>query len=236
MKIAICDDEVHWVDVIKNKIENLHYGEMLDVKIDCFTNQEEFLAKAEKTNYHLVYLDIEMEGKNGIEVAQRLKEINNACIVIFVTAYNGYVHDAFRVDAFQYLTKPINDDLFAKEFERAINNYKKTNLIRIFKVREGKKAFNLSEIISVESYYNTTFIKTTRGTYITNYANLCIIREEIMDYDFIRIQAGLIANMNFVVSMKYREVELINGEVYPISISHYRKVMEKYHRFLSAQK
>lgn len=235
MRIAICDDQQEWIEIIKERIENLHYEQMIKLEIDCFTSQEELLEKAKENSYHLVYLDIEMEGKNGIEVARELKHGVEPCIVIFVTAYEGYVNDAFMVEAFQYIYKPIDDELFKKEFERAFEHHKKTNLTRVFKVREGRIAFNLNEIICIESYYNTAFIRTTRGTFITNYFNLCKIREEIMDYDFIRIQVGLIANMNFVVSMKYREVQLVNGEVYPISLTHYRKVVEKYHRFLNVK-
>lgn len=235
MKVAICDDESRWVEEIKERIEDLRYEETMEVEIDCFTNQEELLEKAAAEKYHLIYLDIEMEGKNGIEVARILKECNPTCIVIFVTAFENYVTDAFKVSAFQYISKPIDYRLFKAELQRAINKYKKTNLIKIFKVKEGKRAFNLSEIISVESYYNTTLIRTTRGTFVTNYENLRKIRKEILDYDFVRVQSGFIVNMNYIIGMKYREVELVTGQVLSVSMTGFQRVLEKYHRFLNTR-
>lgn len=235
MKVAICDDEIYWSHEIERRIRNLT-DDGVNVEIDCFTNQEELLKQAEEVKYNLVYLDIEMTGKNGIEVAQLLKEMNPACIIVFVTAYDSYIHDAFRIEAFQYLRKPIDDELFEEEYKRAIKLYKKTNLVKVFKVKEGYKVFNLSEIISLESYYNLTLIKTTRGTYTTNYVNMRKIKNEIMDHDFLQLQAGYVVNMHYILSMRYREAELITGQVLPVSMTNFTKVMGKYHRFLESLK
>jgi len=233
MRIAICDDEIYWVEDIRRRIEELDCREV-EIEIECFTDQSELLKRAEEDRFHLIYLDIEMEGKNGIEVAGILKEHNPVCIIVFVTGYSSYVSDAFRVEAFQYLRKPIEERIFAEEFERAVKQYKRVNLVRIFKVKEGNRAFNLSEIISVESYYNSALIRTTRGTYATNYVNMRKIRKEIMDYDFLQLQSGYIVNMHYILSMRYREAELITGQILPISMTNFTKVLEKYHRFIES--
>ena len=235
MKVAICDDEIRWINEIKEKLENLYEEEKVEVDIDCFTNQEDLLEKVEKGFYNLVYLDIEMEGKNGIEVAKGIKLKNPACIVIFVTAYENYVTDAFKVSAFQYISKPIDDEIFKEEFGRAVRRFRKTNLVKVFKVKEGKRSFHLNDIISIESYYNTTFIRTTKGVHITNYENLRRIRREVLDYDFVRVQAGFIVNMNYIASIRYRGVELMTGQVLAVSIKNFRVVMEKYEKFIHSK-
>jgi len=235
MRIAICDDQEQWVNEIEKRIVELNDNRM-EVEIDKYTDQDELLDNIYDVKYNLIYLDIEMEGKNGIEVAKAIKETNPTCIIVFVTAYDGYVHDAFRVEAFQYLMKPINEELFKEEFERAVNLYKRMNLVRVFKVKEGRIAFNISEIISLESYYNLAILKTTRGVFTTNYVNMRKIRKEIMDYDFLQLQSGYVVNMHYILSIKYREAELITGEVLPISMTNFTKVLNKYHRFLEGLK
>lgn len=235
MRIAICDDQEQWVNEIEKRIVELNDNRM-EVEIDKYTNQDELLDNIYDVKYNLIYLDIEMEGKNGIEVAKAIKETNPTCIIVFVTAYDGYVHDAFRVEAFQYLMKPINEELFKEEFERAVNLYKRMNLVRVFKVKEGRIAFNISEIISLESYYNLAILKTTRGVFTTNYVNMRKIRKEIMDYDFLQLQSGYVVNMHYILSIKYREAELITGQVLPISMTNFTKVLSKYHRFLEGLK
>lgn len=235
MKIAICDDEIYWGNEISKKINSIKH-EGIELEIDCFTNQDDLLKKINEVKYNLVYLDIEMPGINGIKAAQMIKRVNPICIIIFVTAYDCYIQEAFRVEAFQYLKKPIDDKLFKEEYERAVQLYKKTNLVKIFKVKEGYKAFHLSEIISLESYYNSTLIKTIRGTYSTNYVNMRKIKKEIMDYDFLQLQSGYIVNMHYILGMKYREAELITGQTLPISMTNYTKVQEKYHKFIETLK
>lgn len=233
MRIAICDDEKKWIDIIKRKIVGLRYDDMMDIVIDCFTNQDELILKSNVRGYDLVYLDIEMEGMNGIEVAKKLKEYNDHCIVIFVTAYQGYVHDAFEVSAFQFIEKPIDDELFERAFRKAVETYKKSTIIKIFRIKGGTISLNLNDIICVESYYNTVLIKTVRGTYPTNYAQLRRIRIALLDQDFIRVQAGLIINMHFIEHMRYREILMKNKTIIPVSFTHYKDAAKKYHRFLN---
>ena len=126
-------------------------------------------------------------------------------------------------------------EIFKEEFGRAVRRFRKTNLVKVFKVKEGKRSFHLNDIISIESYYNTTFIRTTKGVHITNYENLRRIRREVLDYDFVRVQAGFIVNMNYIASIRYRGVELMTGQVLAVSIKNFRVVMEKYEKFIHSK-
>lgn len=235
MLIGICDDELCCVEEIKEKIMNLD-AQNLEIEIDCFVNQYELLESAVEKKYNLIYLDIEMEGENGIKIAKTLKKNNPTCIIIFVTNYDQYVSSAFRIEAFQYLKKPIDDKVFQEEFERAVEEYKRLNKVKIFKVKDGKRAFHLDEIITIESYYNSTLIKTTRGIYSTNYANLRKIKKELEGYDFLQLQSGYIVNMHYIATVKYREAILITGQTVPISLHGYKKITEKYYEFLESKK
>lgn len=234
-RICICDDESQYVNQIEKEVRKLSEDKG-EVRIDTFTNQDDLLIRSTKMKFNLVYLDIEMEGMNGIEVAKKLKESNPSCIIVFVTAYDGYIQDAFKVEAFQYLMKPINAELFKEEFERAYKLYKRTNLVRKFKMKDGYITININEIISLESYYNTAILKTTKGTYITNYKNMRKIRKELLEHDFLKLQAGYVVNMHYILSIRFREAELITGQKYPVSMENYTKVLERYHKFLEELK
>ncbi len=103
-------------------------------------------------------------------------------------------------------------------------------------MKDGKRAFHLDEIITIESYYNSTLIKTTRGIYSTNYANLRKIKKELEGYDFLQLQSGYIVNMHYIATVKYREAILIIGQTVPISLHGYKKITEKYYEFLESKK
>jgi len=72
----------------------------------CFRDPDELLRAAEETVPDIVFLDINMEGTDGIEVAKKLNEISNTVKIIFVTGYTEYMADAFDVYAAGYVMKP----------------------------------------------------------------------------------------------------------------------------------
>src|SRR5690625_6789731 len=67
----------------------------------------------------VVFLDIEMPGLNGIELAQKLATLASAPAIVFVTAFEQYAVEAFEVEAVDYLVKPVRPDRLAQALERA---------------------------------------------------------------------------------------------------------------------
>ena len=119
MKIAICDDEEKTREYIMSHIKKQYPN----AKICCFSTAEELIAG--RNFFDICFLDIEMGSVSGIELAKRIrKEQGNSgkrSIIIFVTAFREYMEDAFDVNAFHYLVKPIKEKKFAEVFQRAVN-------------------------------------------------------------------------------------------------------------------
>ena len=69
-------------------------------------NGEELLALFEKTRPEVVFMDVEMPGMSGVECARLIQDKNPKTIMVFVTAHEEYMADAFEVYAFDYLLKP----------------------------------------------------------------------------------------------------------------------------------
>ena len=87
------------------------------------TNAAEALELIQNLEYSVIFLDIDMPGINGIEMAQKLRDKPDAPSIIFTTAHEEYAFEAFTVHALDYLLKPINP----RRLEEAL-----------FKVRERK--------------------------------------------------------------------------------------------------
>lgn len=110
MKALIIDDERLARRELKSLLNKFHEIEIID---EC-SNADE--AKIAIENHHpdLIFLDIQMPGKNGFEL---LNDLDRVPKVIFVTAYDDYAIKAFEVNALDYLLKPVNPD----RLEEAIN-------------------------------------------------------------------------------------------------------------------
>jgi DNA-binding LytR/AlgR family response regulator len=78
----------------------------------------EALALAKAVHYDVVFLDIEMPGLKGVEAARLVREQPRPPAVVFVTAHAEYAIDAFAVEAFDYLLKPVDPERLARVVER----------------------------------------------------------------------------------------------------------------------
>lgn len=114
MKIAICDDEKAIREFLENKILCMYP----ETELSFFQSGEELLAA--KQDIDICFLDIQMQGINGMETARKLREKGQEMILIFVTALEEYVFQAFDVGALHYLVKPIDEEKLSKVLKKAV--------------------------------------------------------------------------------------------------------------------
>lgn len=115
MRILLVDDE----ELQLIRLENACKKVMPDSEFFSFTNPMKVMES--NINFDLAFLDIEMPGLNGIQLAKKLKSINPKIKIIFVTAYNNYALDAYRVHASGYITKPVNENKIKVEIDELDN-------------------------------------------------------------------------------------------------------------------
>jgi len=114
VRIAICDDEKNIRELIGTKVRK-QYPES---EIVFFSSGEELLLS--DMHIDILFLDIQMSGRNGIETAKEIRKNNKMMMIVFVTAMEEYVFQAFDVSAFHYIVKPIDDEKFSSVLQRAI--------------------------------------------------------------------------------------------------------------------
>lgn len=113
MRVAICDDEKEICGLLARQVRECDP----DVKIRCYKSGEELLA--DDCPPDILFLDIRMQGKDGMQTAQELRKKDRNLILIFVTVMEDYVFQAFDVGAFHYLVKPFTKEKFRSVFEAA---------------------------------------------------------------------------------------------------------------------
>lgn len=124
----------------------------VDVIAEC-ANGEEALAAIARLSPDLLFLDIQMPGMDGFAVVERLQG-DDMPQVIFVTAYNEYAVDAFKVHATDYVLKPIEDDRLHEAVQRAIvqreqrdSSRGKEKLVRLIMSITGENADGIEALV-----------------------------------------------------------------------------------------
>jgi DNA-binding LytR/AlgR family response regulator len=211
IKCVIIDDEQPAINVLKNYIRRLPNLQLIATDTNPLSAIE--IIKAEKPD--LVFLDIQMDEMNGIEV---MKIISNITKVIFCTAYSEFAVTSYELDAVDYLMKPIDFNRFAKAVQRVsdviaqqpsvftealINDY-------IF-VKAGQRGkmlkIDLDDIDYVEAMNN--YIAFHRGPQKTLvYLTLKELEERLPTSNFMRIHKSYIVALKQISSMENNELVL----------------------------
>ena len=122
MQIAICDDEKNIQELIGDMVKT----QFSEAEIDFYSSGDELLLSDKSMD--ILFLDIQMSGRNGMETARELRKKDKRTIIIFVTATEEYVFQAFDVGAFHYIVKPIDDEKFYEVLCRSVDELEEKKL------------------------------------------------------------------------------------------------------------
>ena len=228
LNIAICDDE----KVIREQIKELAEKEMPCVCDGLYETGDALLAAGKQ--FDIVFLDIQMEGTDGIETAKRLRERDEDTILIFITGIREYVFQAFDVAAFHYLLKPIEADKFREVFRRAGRELEKRKSKRretvFIKTRNRSFSLEKDSILYIESRGKKVEIHTT-GETIEAYASMNEMEGQLGG-GFFRCHRGYLVNLAYVAEYGTGAVRLKNGENVYLAREKYSEFAKTYTKYL----
>lgn len=219
IKIAICDDEKNIRAYLRTLVRKLDS----ESEITEYASADEYLSDG--AEHDLLFLDIELNGRtpgmDGMGLARRIRsmELVRQPIIIFVTGYEKYVYDAFDVDAFQYLLKPIDEQKFAEVFSRAagriLSEAEEKKRTLVIQCGSESRAIPLDSIYYMESRNHKVVLYLKEGE-LEYYAKIGDLEEELQGR-FYRIHRGYLVNLAYVEGYDKAEVMLANGDRLPLS-------------------
>ena len=228
IRIAIVDDE----KVIREQIIKLIEKKQTDCEIDTYRTGEDLL-KADSV-YDIVFLDIQMDGMNGIDTARALRQKADNTVLIFITGVKEYVFDAFDVAAFHYLIKPIEENKFWEVCDRAVlavTKKKQNPSGQIFiKTRSQSITLDQSNVLYIESRAKKVEIHT-KTNIVEAYAAISELEKQLVG-SFYRCHRGYLVNMAFIAGYENDSITLNNGETIILSKDKYSEFVKVYMRYL----
>ena len=216
IQFAICDDEPYMVQEILNHLSQyMNERKITSYCVNSFPNGHSLLDS--DYNFDVIFLDIQMEQPNGMETAKILRQRNNHCLLVFVTALTEYVFHAFEVEAYDYLIKPLDSDHFKRTMDRAIKSLEQRTAKNIV-VQRGTscKVVSLAQIVYCEVQGRKIYIHQSDGTIIDYYDKLDDLEQRV-DGRFFRCHRSYLVNLDYVRGCNAGQVTLSQNGKIPVS-------------------
>ena len=231
LKVAICDDSDRDASQLEHYL--LSYDKFpLETKL--YTDPQKLLNHL-TPDTHCVFLDINMPGINGIDVAQKIRKFNPFIPIIFVTSYRDYMEQVFEVQTFDYIVKPIEPQKLTKVLDRILRFLDIGQALFTFSFGKHNYSVPSSDIVFFEKDKRSVFIYTKTGTYKSLLKTKEIL-EKLPNY-FIQIHTSYILNPKYIKDFDSKTVTiLLNGteeHLLPISRKFQFSFKEKYYSYLS---
>lgn len=228
MRIAICDDEKSIQQILDEKIKKI----LPKAVVEKFMSGDELLSSGNEPD--ILFLDIQMPGKDGMETARIFRQKNKKAILIFVTAVEEYVFQAFDVGAFHYLVKPFSDEKFEEVLKLAEGKIASTSADKperaniMISMGGVHTKVCIEDIVYAEVFNRKIVIHTTEDS-IEYYGKLTDL-EDIVGEDFFRPHRAYLINMKYVEKYDASNIYLGKGQVL-MAKQNYKRFVESYMKY-----
>ncbi|MEG1002360.1 LytR/AlgR family response regulator transcription factor [Clostridium sp.] len=226
INIGICDDDKNIIKKMKDCINDYKKS---DFSITAYNSGEELIK--EKKKFHVLFLDIDMSGINGIDTAKIIRSYDKDVKIIYVTSFTDYVNLAFQVHAFGYLNKPIKKEEIYNQINEVIayTSPKEEEMIE-FLTDEGRIRIRTTEIYYFEYNNRKVNIKTKNKQYKIK-EKITDIAKVMKKYGFEMPHKSFTVNLFHVKYVKGYDICMMDGSSIPLSQKksvEFREELNKY--------
>ncbi|MBQ4563328.1 MAG: response regulator transcription factor [Lachnospiraceae bacterium] len=213
-RVAIVDDSDIDAKYVQSILDVWAQELPADVLTERFPSAESFLFRyAEDKDWDILLLDIEMGAVDGVTMAKRVRQDNEAVQIIFITGHSDYIAEGYEVAALHYLMKPVNREKLLTVLDRALE-----------KRKQEDRCLNLEaygEMVRIP-FYEIRYLDVHQN-YVTIHAKLdyTVKRslgdvEKELDDRFCRVGRAMILNLKYIRRVTKTEVRLSDGTVLPL--------------------
>ena len=236
LRVVICDDEKMALSTYVGLCRKICKKHHIDAAVKEYISGSDLMFDLEDPKFHntldLLFLDINMPGLSGVEVAKEARRCGYNGVIIFITASDEHYSDAFDIGAFHYIRKGDSASRFEEIFLRAAEmsrtiNQKEISLSGWGEIRK----------INVNSIYYFEVVNRVIHVYYDDevfrfQGNLSLLEEQLADAGFMRVHRNFLISLSHVESITFKNVYMTNGKELPVGRTRYGDLKEAVKRML----
>lgn len=224
--IAICDDEQNFVCYLQNLLDQYTAEIGVEIKTSIYYDGLELIEKYDPT-IDLIFLDIQMKLVDGLKAAERIREKDKKVEIIFLTTMEQYALEGYTYQATNYIIKPLKYVRLKSEMDKFMERHSREKSPSLVIANDtGKYKIELNSLRYIETF-NRNLLFHTEQENIVCYKSMKEIEQELQEKGFVRCHTSYIVNLFYVKGVKKLDIELVTGEVLPISQPKRKDFMEK---------
>ena len=231
LNIAICDDERAALELLRPSVYGALKARDVDSAIEIFSRPRDLLAHMEKVSFDLLFLDIEMPGMTGLELAQRLRREGSLVDIIYISNREDLVFDALRTNPRGFIrkTRLIQDVSGVIDTYLAYRQQNDQPKTMIIKERDQVIHIPLEKLQYIEGSGKAQIAHIAgKDQPMELHKSMQELEEELTGLGFLRIHKGYLLNYRFIRRIGDNEVTLTSGEKLPVSRRKYQEIRDAY--------
>ena len=229
MKIAICDDEIHFIDAVCPLLEQWAKERGMKLTIFRFTNGDDLIEAHRSEWMDLIILDVIMPLLSGIDTAKELRNRNQNVPIIFLTSSKEFAVDSYEVKALNYLMKPVDHAKLILALDEFLKTFNLPKASFSARTADGFCRIVIADVDYLEAQNKQVLVHLTNDRVV-------VIRElfskcaEVFSPEngFCCCHRSYIVNLSNVEQFSKTEVTTIHNAVIPISRNNYAAFKEAY--------
>ena len=234
LKIAICDDEKSYLELISFKIQRAIKDQIgMDFEIEQYSSIDDLYEQIKTDKPDIVFLDIMVNDINSVNwLVDHQHEFSNISFII-MTGYPTEAENLSEIDCCYYLLKSkMTDEQLLRAIKRSINAITKESS-NLETVSYGKKSYTIDfqSVLYVETYNNNLQIHCADGNTITIYSTLKKFIKNLPPY-FYQCHKCYVVNMNFIKGYEPHHFIISDEMSVPIPPKKYKNVISHYKNYI----
>ena len=226
MKIAICDDDKIDTQRLSELLEKYSTDKQMDIEIYTYETALALLAVMPENEWDIIFLDINMEGMDGLNLAEKIREKQEYVPIILVTAFINYALDGYKVRASRFLVKDNLDKTLPECMDDVCRQIQKKTKNMIFDCVEGDVDIELIDIVFVETTGHRSIIHLKSEDYHI-YESMDEIESKLKMYGFIRVHKSFLVNVRHIRGINNYVCTLDTGYEIRVPKARYKQVRQE---------
>lgn len=228
MNIAICEDLERDARQLAELLARYRERNGVEFDVTTFRNGDELMRGYEPGRFQILFLDIYMDGVNGMEAAKRIRVADDGCELIFTTVSREHAMEGFAVRAAHYLSKPLEYEQIEEAMGRCREQVNRHARSIGLTVGSRPVRVRLRDILYVEVFGKSCMLHTVNGDMDTKLP-IDELEQMLGGSPFLRCHRSYIVNLNHVRDVVEHRFILTNGDHALIPIRNYAAMKKAFH-------